>query len=430
MGHMGLDDVSLVFTLSNGFLEMYSPACSAGSNTRTTMTKAKSPSTSSALATVATALARRPTQAPQRRRPASAKNAVRKPKGVRGQSTFNATYAPAAMTTVIGSNPKASRQPFVVCKDEYSQDVLGSTGLSIITVGINPGLLGTFPWLYGQANSYQMYKFRRLRFNYYTRDSSGDKGTVALVFLPNPDDQTPTSLATLANYDTRVLTTPWQSAFVDVPSSDLNRLSKFLIRDALVASELSTYDVGFLCVAVGGTATGKLGELWITYELELFAPQPPDNLSIPPFPTGNAYFNQVAPLNTVAGTALTIPWDTPRVSPFGLYPSTGGTPGLFTGLRGALVVYAQMSITLISTCTGAGMYIQLSTDGGITYNNVIQAFYPLAGTIAGANLTANVETILQLLPNYVFRVVVITTGGTATIAAAGALADVLVLTPA
>jgi hypothetical protein len=344
-----------------------------------------------------------------------------------------ATFAPAAMTTVVTSNPKASRQPFVVCKDEYSQDVIGSTGLSILPVSINPGLQGTFPWLYGQANSYQMYRFRKLRFNYYTRDSSNDKGTVALVFIPNPDDPTPTSLASLANYDTRVLTTPWQSAFVDVPNSDLTRLRKFLIRDALVANELATYDIGFLVISTGGTSTGKLGELWLTYELELFSPQPPDNLLIPPLPDNNAVYKQAAAITTTAGVATPIPWDTIVANVFGLLPTTTGPfgAGAFTGIRGSVVVYAQVSIAAIGTLTNvSALLIQISIDGGGTWSNVIIANFPYQGSVAGSQLTANVETVLQLLPSYAFRVVVITTGSTATVAPTGINTNILVLTPA
>lgn len=333
--------------------------------------------------------------------------------------------APAAMTTVMSSVNRTRDQPFRVVREEYIGDVTGSAALAVYSLPINPGLSGSFPWLSMIANAYDIYHFNRLRICYRTRDTSSDKGTVALAFEPNPDDPTPTSTQQIENYDTRVVMTPWVDGCMDVPPVNLNRLKKFLVRNSLVAAELATYDVGALYYGVIGTNTGKIGELWMEYDVSFYSPQPYDSSLTLPQPDNNSVFRQTASANVTNGGTTVVPWDTIISNPLGLVP----TAGVFTGIRGALIVYTQLNAQPATAgLTSGGLAIQLSTDGGANWFNSIFSGWPAPLTTTGPT-TSNTETVLQLLPSYQFRVVATATGAALTVGG-NSTNNILVLTPA
>jgi len=333
--------------------------------------------------------------------------------------------APAAMTSVMASVTRVKEQPFRVIREEFIQDVQGSAALAVYSLPINPGLTQTFPWLSMIANAYDLYRFNKLRISYRTRDTSSDKGTVALAFEPNPDDPTPTNAQQIENFDTRVVMTPWVDGSMDVPVCDLNRLKKFLIRNSLVAAELATYDLGALYFGVAGTNTGKIGELWFEYDVSFYSPQPYDSTLTIPQPDSNSAFRQSAGVVVTTGNQTVIPWDTVQANPLGLTP----TAGVFTGLRGALIVYAQVNGTpSASGLVNGGLTIQTSVDNGVTWNNSIFAVWP-AGLSATSPVMLNAETLLQLLPSHSFRVIISSVGATVT-AGGSAQNNILVLTPA
>jgi hypothetical protein len=60
----------------------------------------------------------------------------------------------------------STRQTNVVCHREYLKDFTGTTGFSLNTFSLNPGLADTFPWLSTVASSYQEYKFHGLVFEF------------------------------------------------------------------------------------------------------------------------------------------------------------------------------------------------------------------------------------------------------------------------
>lgn len=348
--------------------------------------------------------------------------AGKKPAPKKINTSVKSVMAPAAMTSVISSNRAIKPQPFHVVREEYLGDITGSAALSISSFPVNPGM-PVFPWLSQIANAYDLYRFTRLRFWYRTRDTSADKGTVVLSFDPNPDDSTPSSNLQLENFDTRTVTTPWADAFFDVTRADLDRLKKFLVRNSLVASELATYDLGTLYTGVTGTGTGKVGELWVEYEVDFYAPQPFDAVNIVPQPTSNSVFRQIAPQTAAAAGSTTVLWDTAQTNPLG-YVSNAG---IFSGMRGAISVYAQVTGTIgAAPLTGGGINIQTSIDGGASFQNNILAYFPQSA--ANTNATANVFTVLQLLATHQFRVLVTPIGGTLTLG--GSPNTILIITPA
>jgi hypothetical protein len=304
---------------------------------------------------------------------------------------------------------------------------MGTPTFIVNSIPINPGLPSTFPWLSTPAAGYNYYHFRSLIIRYITRDNTTDRGTVCLAWDPNPDHASPINMLNAENYETKIAISPWQTGQIDVPPEDLNRLKKFLVRNALIASEFDTYDVGqiFVCTS-GNTNTGLIGELFLDFVVEFHAPIP-NQLNLLPQPDANSYWTQSASLllpNT--GTAVTIPWDTVVSNPIGVV----NTGGVFTGLRGALVVYLQATVAPNAAITSSSLAIQVSVNGGTTWVNQQVAAFTAGATLA---TTQNVEFIVQLLPTYSFRTVISVQTGTAGNSAAfpsGITNGVLVLTPA
>lgn len=335
--------------------------------------------------------------------------------------------APLAATTIMrqSGSAKASR-PYCIARREFIADVLGTTTSRIDNYQINPGLR-IFPWLAGIARAYDLYRFTRFRIEYVTHDSSQDKGKMVMAFDPNPDDPIPATVARLENFETRAVNTPWANNFVDVPASDLNRLPKFMIRDSLVPSTLTTYDIGSLSVGVAGTLDSALvGEIWFDYEVCFWSPQPLEDLTtIPQAESTSAYQQPTVPL--ITATDYVIAWSSVVTNPLRLMP----TLGVFTDLRGALRVTAEISISWAGGAPTAGtslVAIQLSTNGGTSYSDVATAYYGFSATVGVESKT--VSAILLLIPSYRFRVRVVSTfAGTAFIAVPTG-ANNLFITPA
>jgi hypothetical protein len=334
--------------------------------------------------------------------------------------------APLAATTIMrqSGSIKANR-PYCIARREFIADVLGTTTSRIDNYQINPGLR-IFPWLAGIARAYDLYRFIKFRIEYVTHDSSQDKGKLVLSFDPNPDDPVATTIARLENFDTRAVNTPWANNYVDVPVSDLNRLPKFMIRDALVPSTLTTYDLGSLSVGVAGTLDSALvGEIWFDYEVCFWAPQPLEDLTLIPQAQLTTYYQQpTTPL--VTATDFVMPWPIVNTNPLRLV----NTAGVFQDLRGALRVTAEASISWTGSAPTAGsslIAIQLSTNGGTTFNDVASAYYGLSAVGVESK---TVSAVLLLIPSYRFRVRVVSTFAGSAVIAGPPASNNLFITPA
>ena len=78
------------------------------------------------------------------------------------------------MVPKLGGDPPIVRNTnggFVVHHREYMADITASTSFNIKTIPINPGLLGSFPWLSQVADSYEQYEMRGLVYEYKSMSS-------------------------------------------------------------------------------------------------------------------------------------------------------------------------------------------------------------------------------------------------------------------
>jgi hypothetical protein len=173
------------------------------------------------------------------------------------------------------------------------------SGFTNTTYDINPGNSTLFPWLSTVARSYQQYKILGMVAVYkpLTSDyaAAGGLGQVILATNYNVNDPAFSSAIQMENSEYAVAVKPSKGALHVIEcASPLRRNDPFYVYDpnALTSavSDKRFYDMGKLQVATEGLSTGAgvtIGQLWVTYEIELIKPVLP--ISVSPAPTLAVY---------------------------------------------------------------------------------------------------------------------------------------------
>jgi len=188
-------------------------------------------------------------------------------------------------------------QSIVVRHKEYLGEILGSTTFTVQHVyDINPGLSYTFPWLSEIARSFQEYRVKGMVFHYVPTSGSAISGTnpaVGSVMIQTSyraTDNQPASKVEMMNEYWAAESAP-NEAFCHPIECDPkeNPFNVQYVRSgALPATENQLmYDLGRTFVATSGQpASGNaVGDLWVSYEVELKKPQITSSVSGDP-----AYF--------------------------------------------------------------------------------------------------------------------------------------------
>jgi len=176
---------------------------------------------------------------------------------------------------------------------EYLADVItgATSAFSINSYPLNPGMPDTFPWLSTIAQNFEQYRIRGMVFEF--KSTSADAlnstntalGSVIMATDYNADSDTFESKAQMENHE--FASSARQScsmlhAIECKPSQ--TSISELYIRNETppTGQDLRLYDLGRFSIATVGQqgASVNIGELWVTYEVELFKPM------IPEHPTG------------------------------------------------------------------------------------------------------------------------------------------------
>lgn len=268
----------------------------------------------------------------------------------------------------------------VIQHREYIQDVVGtgSTAFSLTAFSINPGQVGTFPWLSSIASNYEQYELRGCVFQYKSLCSDSTTGAataLGAVTMATDYDSIEGPFGTKSQMEQSQYCTSGK------PSDDIlhpiecapNRTSipiNYVRTGAVPAgADIRLYDMGKFQLALSGIPAASapigslLGELWVTYEIALYKP--------------------------VQGTGVQL------AAHFGV---TGGGFGVGTPLSGAAVA-AKSGSNLNVVCNGAldrlefasglapGPYmVQVTWVGAATLNAVPMTVTLSSGLTALANL--------------------------------------------
>jgi hypothetical protein len=163
---------------------------------------------------------------------------------------------------------------------ELVSSITGSSSFSVaFTYNLNPGLSTTFPWLSVEAQGWEQYVFRKLRFCYYTRCATSTPGSIMLVPDYNASDSSPLSEQIASSYRDVVEEVPWTVEFcceLD-PRAMLEPGNRKFVRTGSLAANLDvkTYDSGILFVCTTDGTAVNWGKLWVEYDVEFFVPQLP-----------------------------------------------------------------------------------------------------------------------------------------------------------
>jgi hypothetical protein len=165
---------------------------------------------------------------------------------------------------------------------EYVSDIVASSSFTIETYNINPGLVGSFPWLSGIAQNFEEYRITGMIFEYktlsadYTSAASAALGYVVMATQYNVYNPVFPDKKTMENYEFSNSAKPSDTFIHPIECKrSLNPVNELYVRAGAVTSgDLRLYDIGMFEIATGGNSgTGILGELWVTFEIELFKPK-------------------------------------------------------------------------------------------------------------------------------------------------------------
>jgi hypothetical protein len=234
-------------------------------------------------------------------------------------------YAVGSNTVVQRSLKAASSIPsmhndaqsIVVRHKEYLGEVRSSQAFSVQqSFPLNPGDVTTFPWLNGIAVRFQEFKIRGMVFHYIPTSGSAVSslnaalGSVMLQTSYRATDVPPGSKVELLNEYCSNEVVPCESMAHPIECDPKeNPFNVMYVRSgALPTGEnLLMYDLGITHLAVSGCQTtgNPIGDLWVTYEIELKKPLIASNVTSTLLTAGQTYTTGGLAPSTVFGTSTT-----------------------------------------------------------------------------------------------------------------------------
>jgi hypothetical protein len=184
---------------------------------------------------------------------------------------------------------------------EYLADVQSTTGFNSTRYPLNVGRKELFPWLSAVACSFEKYRIRGIVVTYVPTSaaigtSNPALGSVSLATQYDPYDPQFADLRAMLSYQFSTSGTPAQPLVHPIECAKMAQTSNALYTRNLDvdASRLPFYDMGVVTVATQGqqSAGYTLGQLWVTYDVELLLPRICQDA-----------FRGVAVLSTIAGSA-------------------------------------------------------------------------------------------------------------------------------
>jgi len=179
-------------------------------------------------------------------------------------------------------NSTTNRRKMIIEEDEYIAEVTvaNQPNFNNTQYSVNPGQVGTFPWLSTIAARFEKYRFDYLEF-YYKREVSefatnGQVGKVIMSFDTDASDAAPATKQQMEDTDPHVDALPSENMRLVIPRAMLQtQLDSHYVRPGALPgnADIKTYDVGNLNVATQVIANNvAVGELHVRYRVELSIP--------------------------------------------------------------------------------------------------------------------------------------------------------------
>jgi hypothetical protein len=173
-------------------------------------------------------------------------------------------------------------QSVVIRHREFVKQISATTGFSVEAFIINPGLAATFPWLSGIARRFQEYEIRGMVWHYVPTSGSAVSstnsalGAVMMQTSYRATDSAPSSKQELLNEYWASESVPSETFCHPIecdPKENPFQVHYVRSVENLIGTEPLLYDMGKTFVATQGMqGTNVVGDLWVTYEIELKKP--------------------------------------------------------------------------------------------------------------------------------------------------------------
>lgn len=172
----------------------------------------------------------------------------------------------------------------VISHREFIADIIGTTGFSVRSWRLNPGVYETFPWLSRIAQNFQTYEFLGLVFEYKATSavavsaSNTALGTVTMATNYDADAMPFYSKQSMEAYQYSQSCSPAMCALHPVECAPSNSPLRMLYIQTpmLTSSDARFADLGeFNLATVGMQTSNVIGELWVSYHVRLTKPSLP-----------------------------------------------------------------------------------------------------------------------------------------------------------
>ncbi|ANC51559.1 putative capsid protein [Chamois faeces associated circular DNA virus 1] len=259
----------------------------------------------------------------------------------------------------IISNPAGDDGGVLIQHREYLCDVI-STGSAFAIqnqITINPGNPACFPWLSTIAQNFTQYKLEGMMFNYVSTSGALSTtqalGEIIMAVDYNPAGPNFSSKQQMLNQVFAVSKVPSEDAVCPIECDPKQTGTGDLLytRGATIpiGQDPRFYDCGTFSLATQGQTAGvTLGELWITYQVQLYKPQ--SLAQLPSLAAPNIFNVRSSPANTALVSLMG--GSTGFVSTGEMVPTI---PASSSSMTFTTFYPAGTSFGLFCTVTGAGM---------------------------------------------------------------------------
>lgn len=201
------------------------------------------------------------------------------------------------MKAIMANGPPAIHntrmRSFIMRHREYLGDVVTApdSSFNVTSFAINPGLPASFPWLAQLAQNFEQYRVLGLVYEF--KSTSADAlnstntalGSVIMATEYNSDSAPFATKIQMENHEMANSCRQSCSMLHAVECKpSLTSISELYVRTDTPpdGQDLRLYDLGRFSIATVGQqgANVNIGELWVTYEIELLKPQLPDTSSV------------------------------------------------------------------------------------------------------------------------------------------------------
>jgi hypothetical protein len=299
-------------------------------------------------------------------------------------------------------------QSIVVRHKEYLGEVKSSQGFAVQqSYPLNPGMSTTFPWLSGIAVKFQEYKIRGLVFHYIPTSGSAVSstnaalGSVMLQTSYRATDALPGSKVEILNEYCSNEVVPCDSMAHPIecdPKENPFNVQYVRSRSVPAGETQLMYDLGITHLAVAGSQSATpvvLGDLWVTYEIELKKPILASNVTSD-ISSGNAVITTGLSAASYYGSGTTtLSGPTPITV-------TGNTMTFPKGCVGVFQIVVWIDAPSLSSTAASMTYVNcrefrpVVDDSAITYyaTNVSTVVFMTSIMIFDPSVVASVSTPL------------------------------------